>query len=268
MKKYLLSSFFIIVASVTGLAQCDPFEFDWGTATFGVSPNPNAGENFLPATLNQPYFDEVHVKCPSNIQDVDPTILFNVPIDSISLDSITIFNGIADVSLTNIGLNVTCNNNGDSPNPCMLYPGNVYCGDLFGSPTAAGVFPAKIYVTAYFNAFGNQAVPYPFEGYTLSVTDPSSVGVNEIRKAEINLGQSMPNPASIATQINYDLSSSSTVHFEVMNLVGQNVFTKVVNGKKGTNTIKLDTSEMESGVYLYSIRTGDKKMTKRLVVQH
>ena len=265
MKKQILSIVLSIIA-IGVFAQCDPFENDWGTATFGVSPNPNAGENFLPAFLNQAYIDEVHVKCPSNIQDVDPTILFNVPIDSISLDSITIFNGLADVSLTNIGLNVTCNNNGDSPNPCMFYPGNVYCGDLSGTPTVTGEFPAKIYITAYFNAFGNQAIPYPFDGYVISVTDPTSVTEN--RRAEINLGQNMPNPAVISTQISFELSSASTVNFEVMNLVGQTVFTKTVIGKRGVNVIKLDTSEMESGVYLYSIRSGDKKMTKRLVVQH
>lgn len=266
MKKHLLSSLVIMFISVVAFAQCDPFEHDWGSATFGVSPNPNNGENFLPAFLNQPYADVVHVKCPSNIQDVDPTIIFNVPIDSITLDSITIFNGLADVSLTNIGLNVSCNNNGDSPNPCTFYPGNVYCGDLYGSPTVVGEFPAKIYITAYFNAFGNQAIPYPFEGYTISVTDPTSI--TESRKVEINLGQNMPNPAANFTQVNYELNTASTVHFEVMNLVGQSVYTKVVQGKRGVNSIKVDTSEMESGVYLYSIRTGDKKMTKRLVVQH
>lgn len=268
MKKNLLSFFIVLACTATTFAQCDPFSVDWGDAPFGVSPNPNAGENFLPAIINQPYFDEVHVKCPSSIQDVDPTIIINASIDSISLDSITIFNGIADVSLTNIGLNVSCNNNGDSPNPCMFYPGNFYCGDLYGTPTVAGEFPAKIYITAYFNLFGPTSLAYPFDGYVISVTDPAGVSIREVAKTEMNLGQNKPNPAVMSTEINYELPAASTVHFEVLNLVGQTVMSKDLAGKRGTNTIRLDTGDMESGVYLYSIRSGDKKLTKRLVVQH
>ncbi len=267
MKRNLLYLIIFSFLPFAVLSQCDPASFDWGTATFGVSPNPTLGENFGPATLGEPYSDIVFVLCPTTVGDIDPTNAFaSLAIDSISLDSITIFNGLSDVPLSVIGLNVTCNNNGDSPNPCMFYPGNAYCGDIIGTPTVAGSYDVQIWVTAYANLFSNAfSIPYSFPGYTLVISEP--IAVIETTSFSLNLQQNSPNPTSAYTNIRFDLSHSEDVNFEIINLLGEVVFSKYIKGKKGENLLKLETSSLETGIYLYSIQSGDKKLTKRMIVQ-
>ena len=268
MKKILLFVAVWIAAVNLSLAQCNPMDHDWQGAAFGVSPDPNLGETFVDGIVGQNYNDVVYVLAPENVADVDTLFEgLDITIDSISLDSITIFNGLADVQLSNIGLNVSCNNNGDSPNfPCHFMPGNAYCGDIFGVPTAAGEFQVKIFVTVFFNFLGPQSAPYAIENYTLNITD-GEIAVLEANVSQNVLNQNTPNPASNKTQISYELTRSQEVTFEVRNLIGQVVYNQKGISKKGTNTIDLNTSDLESGIYIYSIQMADKKLSRRMVVQ-
>lgn len=266
MKKIFYAAF-LIVSPLALLSQCDPSAHDWAGATFGVSPDPTVGENFDAAVQYQPYADEVYVLCPSSVGDVVPEYA-NVPlaIDSISLDSITINNGIADVQISTIGLNMTCNNNGESMNPCMFFPGNAYCGDISGTPTAAGTFDVKIFVTVHFNFFGPQSLPYSFEGYVLEIASANSV--QESSTSNLVLGQNNPNPASAFTNVSFQLSQAQDVTITVCNLVGEVVYQRDIKAKRGDNQFRMETAGFETGVYLYSIQTLDKKLTRKMIVQH
>lgn len=266
MKKILLIVAVWISAVNLSISQCNPMDHDWQGAAFGVSPDPNMGETFVDGYVGQNYNDVVYVLAPQDVGDVDSLYEnFDITIDSISLDSITIFNGIADVQLSNIGLNVSCNNGGDSPNPCHFMPGNAYCGDIYGVPTVAGEFQVKIFVTVFFNFLGAQALPYSFDNYTLNILGESAV--NEVPVLQNVLNQNSPNPAFNQTQISYDLTRTQEVNFEVRNLVGQLVFSQKGIAKKGTNTINLNTSELESGIYIYSLQIADKKLSRRMIIQ-
>jgi len=265
MKRTLLA-LSIVISGFTAQAQCDPLSYDWGGEPFGVSPNPALGENFDAGTINVPYSDVVYVKAPTSIADIPGAPPLNIAIDSLSLDSITFLIGGIEQNITALGLNVTCNNNGDSPNPCNFLPGGAYCGDISGTPTIAGSFPVKIYATGYF-VFGTpQALEYTFEDYTIVINDV--VSVKETQLNEMSLGNSQPNPASNQTVIPFELTQSGSVQFAVYNLLGETVERRTISGKKGSNTHTYDTSLLKNGVYLYSIQAGDKRLTKRLVVQH
>lgn len=266
MKKNLLSLLSLIVLTSSVVAQCDPSSYDWGTATFGVSPNPTLGENFVPGMVGVPYSDAVYVKTPSNAGDINPDLGNLIQIDSVRLDSITIFNGLNDVQLSTIGLALTCNNNGDSEDPCMFMPTNAYCGDISGTPTVPGSFDVKIFVTIFFEAFGPQQMPYSFEGYTLLID--GTVDVDDKAVAKFDVGQNAPNPAMDYTLIQYEISQPDDVNFTVMNLVGDVVMNKTVRGKKGNNQIRIDTTPLQSGIYLYSVQSGDRKITRKMIVQH
>lgn len=265
MKKTLLAATLIAAFQFHSNAQCNSSAHDWGSATFGVSPNPNIGENFLPAALGVAYADVVYILCPTNSTDIDPT-LPAVAIDSIRLDSITLFNGLADVQLSSIGLNVTCNNNGESPNPCMFYPGNAYCGDIAGIPTVAGLFDVKIFVTVYFSFFSQpSSLPYSFEGYTLDVSGP--IAIAEVNQNTFTLLQNSPNPAAHFTNIKFETGRTEDITIQVTNLIGGVVMNKLVKSKKGENNVRIDTSNLETGIYLYSIQTNEKKLTRKMIVQ-
>ncbi len=258
----------------TALSQtCVPSNYDWGTATFGVSPDPTQGESFDEGEVGVAYHDVIYVKCPSLAGDVLPethplyALAATVSLDSVRLNSIKINNGLSDVNLNTIGLTLTCNNNGDSPNPCVFYPGNNYCGDINGTPNTGGTWPVKINITAYFVAFGNQALDYDLEGYTFTVNGEVSTGEN-MRANVFSVEQNSPNPANNLTSISYSLSNAEDVNIVITNLIGERVKSKMVKGKKGENNTTIDTSEIPNGIYLYSVQTGSKKITKRMVIQH
>ncbi|MFM7814051.1 MAG: T9SS type A sorting domain-containing protein [Flavobacteriales bacterium] len=265
MNKSLLTAFAFISATFAASAQCNPASYDWGTATYGVSPNPTLGETFNDGYIGVPYQDEVYVLCPSNIQDIDPTFLLPVDIDSVSLNGISIFNGINYAPIEIIGLQVNCNNNGDSPNPCNFMPGNAYCGDITGTPNAAGTFPVKINVTAFITVFGTQAIDTAFTGYTLVVNGPQFV---ENQTATISGMTWMPNPSNESTTLRLGSAVNDRVELTLVNTMGQVIRQSAYNVWKGENNIEVSTSELPNGIYTYLLRSGSDVMSGKLSVQH
>ena len=72
-----------------------------------------------------------------------------------------------------------------------------------------------------------------------------------------------PNPAS--DFVNVNLENPNKGQFQIMNVLGQVVKTKDIT--EATNNLSIDISELESGVYFYSlIVKGQAVETKRLVV--
>lgn len=267
MKRLLLSAA-ILSSALFAQAQCAPDAHDWAGAAYGVSPNPQIGEQFQTAYLNQEYSDVIYVKAPSSSTDVDPTFPITIPLDSIRLDSIQINTGLGWVDIASIGLTVTCNNLGLLPGACTFPAGGSYCGDISGTPTVAGVFPVKIKITAFGTFFNSPvSVPQTFEGYQFTVVDPAA-SIHETVAQNLTLGQNRPNPAIGETDISFELAKAENVRFVVTNLVGAKVYERSINAKRGNNTIGFDASELESGIYLYSIEASGKKFTKRMVVQH
>ncbi|MFN6378204.1 MAG: T9SS type A sorting domain-containing protein [Flavobacteriales bacterium] len=267
MKKILLSISFIALVSAAA-AQCDPNSYDWAGAAFGVSPNPTLGETFEVGTVGQPYVDQIFVRTPATIADIEGAPDLAVAIDSLSLDNITFMLGDVEQDLSVLGLTVTCNNNGVSPNPCTFFANGNYCGDVTGTPTISGTFPVKIYATGYFNFFGPQEVENVFENYEI-IIQGNDVNVRETSAPlEMSLGNPSPNPSNISATIPFDLTTNGTVQFTLYNMLGEMVERRTVSGKKGNNSLTVETQNLKSGVYLYSIQAGEKKFTKRLMVQH
>ncbi len=270
MKKILLS-FFALYLSAQSFGQCDPSAYDWAGAAFGVSPNPTIGEAFDNGVLDQPYTEQIYVKAPTLAGDIPgaPALFAMVPIDSLSLTGIQFSLGGTWTNLSVLGLTVTCNNAGVSPIECNFYPGGSYCGDISGTPTIAGTFPVKIDAIGYVNFFGSQAIPYSFENYQIIITD-GTVNIQEQAEANValSLSSAQPNPANNNTVIHFDLPQSGSAQVLVYNLLGETVLSRTVNGKKGTNTFTIETENWKNGVYLYSLQVGDKRITKKLMVQH
>ena len=121
---------FAAAALIAGLissesnAQCTA-DFDFGVATLGVSPNPELGEQFDPGVVGMPYEDVLHILLPQYVLEIDSTLPFSptTPLDSVSLATITLVDlsdTLVTTTLDAVGLSVTCNNNGDSGNPCSF----------------------------------------------------------------------------------------------------------------------------------------------------
>lgn len=263
MKKLVLFSFAFALATLS-IAQCDP-NYDFGDEAFGVSPDPENGETFNEGELGASYADVIHIKVPTSASDIDPSFPEEAPIDSIILLSVYFNDGTTEYSLDDMGLAIECNNLGDSPAPCTFLGGNQYCASLEGTPLLADTFQLFIEVEGWTTVFG---VPVPqeitFDQYELIVVDPSSI--SGLSESVVFLGQNTPNPFSQRTQIQYSTDRAGIAQLTVLNLLGEVVFKDQFNSSVGNNNYELDGSQLNEGIYLYSIEINGKKMTKRMVV--
>jgi plastocyanin len=96
---------------------------------------------------------------PLYVLEIDSTLPFSPDalLDSIKLVSIVmvdINNPLNTYSLSELGLAVNCNNNGDSGLECSFLGGNQYCASIEGTPTMAGNFRADITVEGCTDVFG------------------------------------------------------------------------------------------------------------------
>jgi len=82
-----------------------------------------------------------------------------------------------------------------------------------------------------------------------------------------SLAQNYPNPFNPSTAIRYELPKSSDVRLSVYDMLGREV--EVLVNKKmeaGVHEVKLNGSNLASGVYVYRLTTGDFAQSKKLMI--
>jgi hypothetical protein len=81
------------------------------------------------------------------------------------------------------------------------------------------------------------------------------------------LAQNYPNPFNPVTQISYALPVKSTIQLNVYDLLGHKVATLVNQTQNaGTHTVTFDASALTSGIYFYSLATGNRTITRKMTV--
>ena len=97
----------------------------------------------------------------------------------------------------------------------------------------------------------------------------STNGIEENNNANtFTLGEAYPNPTSQNATINFNLPKTGDVVFSISNAVGQEISrSKLTNRTAGTQSLQINTSQLVSGVYLYSLQFGDAVLTKKLMVK-
>ena len=85
--------------------------------------------------------------------------------------------------------------------------------------------------------------------------------------AVFKLEQNYPNPFNPSTKIEYQLPKDGRVAIKVFNVLGQEVRTLVDEIKEaGYYTIEFNSNGLSSGIYFYSLFTGNYKMIKKMVL--
>jgi endoglucanase Acf2 len=85
--------------------------------------------------------------------------------------------------------------------------------------------------------------------------------------SEITLAQNYPNPFNPTTQIRYSLPEASFVSLEVYNMLGQQVRTLVSAPKiAGNYTVSFDAATLPGGVYFYTLKIDDTRLTKKMML--
>ena len=103
-----------------------------------------------------------------------------------------------------------------------------------------------------------------FDG-SFSYSKEVNVSKTVVHKYE--LSQNYPNPFNPATQIKYGVAKEGLVTIKVYNILGKEVATLINEIKPAGNyEIKFNASQLSSGVYFYSLHSGDFTQTKKLIL--
>jgi len=76
-----------------------------------------------------------------------------------------------------------------------------------------------------------------------------------------------PNPFSVTTRIRFTADESFEIDFYVKDLLGNTMFVQKVKTKEGANSIAFYRDDLESGIYIYSLKTKSKVISKRIVIK-
>ncbi len=99
---------------------------------------------------------------------------------------------------------------------------------------------------------------------------PKTTGVSEnnsLIPAEYSLLQNYPNPFNPSTTIRFAIPQTSDVNLTVYDMLGQKIET-LLNKElsAGTYNVMFDASKFSSGIYFYTLKTGNYLMTKKMIL--
>jgi len=85
---------------------------------------------------------------------------------------------------------------------------------------------------------------------------------------KVSVSQNRPNPFNGNTQIDINLDKAANVSVEVINITGQTVYSMSLGRKaSGTHTVNLNSDNLSSGIYFYTVTAGTSQVTKKMIVK-
>lgn len=97
-------------------------------------------------------------------------------------------------------------------------------------------------------------------------------GVADVNKEKIkvntfNLRQNYPNPFNPLTTISYSIAAESHVNLKIYDMLGHEISTLINNEQTaGEYKVQFDGSSLPSGVYIYTIKAGGLRDSKKLLL--
>lgn len=76
-----------------------------------------------------------------------------------------------------------------------------------------------------------------------------------------------PNPFSVTTKIKFKTTAVFEIQFSVKDLIGNVVYSQKYTTKVGANSIPFYRDKLDSGIYIYSIKTSTEIKSKRIVIK-
>ena len=146
--------------------------------------------------------------------------------------------------------------------------------ESFGSKNIIGFVPGKGTTTRTSPySFTDQVTP-GFYVYRLKQIDfdgtfkySQSVSVEAANPVEFSIEQNYPNPFNPATLIKYSVPEDGMVSLNVYNMLGEKVRSLVNQDMKaGTHTTTFDGTNLNSGVYFYTLQSGNYTKTLKMIL--
>ncbi|MCH8305075.1 MAG: T9SS type A sorting domain-containing protein, partial [Candidatus Marinimicrobia bacterium] len=180
-------------------------------------------------------------------------------IQSASLDSLYISNNGYTVLHLEIESSIISGFNLDSLVGSVLRPGDELLMRIFFIPTEAIDYEGTIFITS---EAGTDTVYLSGIGTSIGIEDDPN-----LLPEKITLYQNYPNPFNPTTIIKYDLTEFSNVKLSIYDINGKLVQT-LLNSymPAGRYEIEWNASGIASGIYIYSIESGNAVLNKKLIL--
>ena len=105
---------------------------------------------------------------------------------------------------------------------------------------------------------------YYIKGYNM----PMPVGVDSHEGlADFAVSQNSPNPAVNSTSILVTTENAGVINLRVNNILGQVVYQESVSNGALAHTFNVNVSNLESGIYFYTVEIGESSITKKMLVK-
>ena len=103
---------------------------------------------------------------------------------------------------------------------------------------------------------------YRFESESAVSAETESDLPNDIR-----LEQNYPNPFNPTTEISFHLPESRYVELSVYDILGQEIATLFQGYRsEGEHSVRFDASDLSGGIYIYSLQSGDTRITRKMTL--
>jgi hypothetical protein len=122
----------------------------------------------------------------------------------------------------------------------------------------------KIIGIQYFSFSNYKLVPRTnddFEGMTTGIEDEVLTADN------FSLAQNYPNPFNPATVIEFSIPMNGRVSLKIYDILGQEVMS-LLNEEmnRGVHRVNFDASKLSSGIYFYTLQSGDYMQSKKMML--
>ncbi|MGZ3861597.1 MAG: T9SS type A sorting domain-containing protein [Bacteroidia bacterium] len=257
MKKIYLLLFLLPFLTATAQVPTCGFDYTWlALGKKGIWPD--SATNFVSGTVGTPYTQNVTIVVP---KDTNATIFGST--QNFTFKEIDLQTGISSPANYGLppGLSIT-----GTPST-FKFPGNdTSCMIIYGTPTTAGLYNLSFTLKAYVTAFPGIAVST--QTITYYKIDIGTVGIAANSSYTFRVQQNMPNPVNGSARVLFTSPNEAKAKFAVYNLTGVKIMEKDINAVRGDNNIDFETSQLESGIYLYTVEMNHQKQCRRMVVTH
>lgn len=264
MKKiYLLFSFLFVTTISNVFAQVPTCNYDmaWlATGREGIFPD--SATNFISGNVGTPYLQNLTVLVP-----YDTTV---PTLGTVHFTHVDLQRNIASPANYGLppGLNIgTTAANVTTTASAYKFPGNdTSCMVIYGTPTTAGTYNLSFTLKTFVQELGNfvAASTDVLTYYKIVINTP--IGLNENASSKFELMNLYPNPSNSTATLRFSSPKSSIVKLVVYNTLGKAVLVKMIDSKQGENEFNLNVKDLSSGIYICSLESEGKTLTKKLIV--
>lgn len=117
----------------------------------------------------------------------------------------------------------------------------------------------KLLAILFLLTFSATALAQDDDAKDLEILEGALIGIHDVVAS--------PNPFSVTTRIRFVADEQFDMDFLVKDLLGNTIHAEKFKSKKGHNSITFYRDELESGIYIYSLKTKTKVISKRIVIK-